>query len=131
MLGDFNFNNATENYSEDDLFCGFLAEWTGSPADSLSWPLAEVRDMVDEDPERAWRLILRLSDAAPNIECESILAAGPIEEFLSKHGAAFIERVEQQAAKAPKFNHIFGGVWRLDMDDEVRRRVQAARSETW
>jgi hypothetical protein len=131
MFEGFNFNNAPENYSDDDLVFAYLLAWAGEGGPSHGWASPELDDIVRDDPERAWGIILRLSEQAPDEEFKAILAAGPVEDLLSQHGPSFIDRVEQRAVADAKFNHLLGGVWRLGMTDDVWARVQVARSNVW
>jgi hypothetical protein len=131
MFEGYNFNNAPNNYTDDDVVRDFVLAWTGGGDASHSWASPELDDLVRDEPERAWRIILALSEQSPDDQFESILAAGPIENLLSKHGPAFIERIEQHASTNQKFNHILGGVWKSDMINDVWNRVQAARKQVW
>lgn len=84
----------------------------------------EFEWIVREHPEHAWKCILSaLSDsrAKPHL---ATLAAGPLEDLLSYHGAAFIERVEREARLNPEFASLLGGVWQFQMSAEVWARVQ-------
>jgi hypothetical protein len=47
-----------------------------------------------------------------------------VEDLLSQHGPSFIDRVEHEARSNPKFAYLLGGVWRLEITDEVWQRVQ-------
>jgi hypothetical protein len=58
-----------------------------------------------------------------------LLAAGPIEDLLSYHGAHFIEQVEQTACADERMQWALGGVWQLTMTDEFYARVQLAAGE--
>lgn len=124
-------NTAPDGFTDADLIVAFLRAWNGARDGSDDWAPAELDDMVRDDPERAWPIILHLCEQSPNEEFESILAAGPMENLLSQHGPAFIERVELEAARNPRFNHLLGGVWRFEMTDDVWQRVQRIRRETW
>src|SRR5208282_1055134 len=115
MFEGYNFNDAPKGYTDDDVVRAYLLEWTGRGGVSHSWASPELDDLVRDEPERAWRIILVLSEQSPDEEFESILAAGPIENLLVEHGPAFIERVEQRATTDPKFNHVLGGVWKSEM----------------
>ena len=87
---------------------------------------SEFEWVVREYPEHAWQGILAtLADARvkPHL---GVLAAGPLEDLLSYHGPAFIERVEREAALNPQFASLLGGVWQFEMADEIWARVQAA-----
>lgn len=59
------------------------------------------------------------------------LAAGPLEDLLSDHGAELIEKVETEARRNPSFNLLLGGVWEGGMTKEIWGRVQAARLKVW
>ncbi len=81
--------------------------------------------LVEDAPERAWDTILSIL-ANPRAEpILGVLAAGPLEDLLSHHGEAFIERVEACASSDPKFAWLLGGVWQFLMSDDIWRRVQA------
>jgi hypothetical protein len=98
--------------------------------------LKEVGDLVlfDEcldEPEIAWLAILKILQQDLNDEQTALLAAGPMEDLLSHHGPDFIERVETEARQNSKFNDLLGGVWKLDMTEDVWRRIQEASSSVW
>ena len=69
--------------------------------------LVSSDDIVREEPERAWPMILSLIGASRSDQFLAILAAGPLENLLCEHGEAFIERVEQLAARDPAFSARF------------------------
>ena len=56
---------------------------------------------------------------------QEVLAAGPIEDLLAKHGADFIDRVEAEARNDPNFAKVLGGVWKNEMPADVWARLQA------
>jgi hypothetical protein len=88
-------------------------------------------DECHEEPEIAWQTIIAISERPLSPEQDALLAAGPLEDLLSFHGASFIERVELEAGRNPKFNHLLGGVWKCCMTDDIWNRVQKARREVW
>jgi hypothetical protein len=81
--------------------------------------------VVREHPEHAWQCILATLADARAKPYLGILAAGPVEDLLSHHGSAFIERVENEARRNPNFAWLLGGVWRFQMTKEIWTRVQA------
>lgn len=96
--------------------------------------LKHDKTMFDEccdHPEVAWLAILELSKKDLSPDDSALLAAGPIETLLSKHGPNFIDRVEKEAKSNLKFKHLLGGVWQLGMTDRVWETVQAVREEVW
>ena len=106
------------------------AEWSPEHRGSANEnPFAVAFDefyrIVIEDPERAWEAILAVIAEPRANACVGVLAAGPVEDLLSKHGARFIERVETAAGANPDFASMLGGVWRSDMPEEIWERIQA------
>jgi hypothetical protein len=88
-------------------------------------------DAVHDAPEVAWLAILQILEREINDEQIALLAAGPLEDLLTVHGAHFIERIEREAEQNPRFNHLLGGVWRNVMSPELWERVQRARKKVW
>jgi hypothetical protein len=96
------------------------------------WAASLVMDWaLDGEADQLWLFILTTYKRNISERVVSVLAAGPLEDLLAKHGAMFIERVEQLARQDEKFNSLLGGVWQSSMSDEVWKRVQAVRKEVW
>ncbi|MGI9107634.1 MAG: DUF6869 domain-containing protein [Pyrinomonadaceae bacterium] len=96
------------------------------------WAVSQVLDWALEDqPELLWRFILTAYKRELSDKASAVLAAGPLEDLLSKFGPDYIDRVEELVVADDQFNWLLGGVWRLDMTDEVWARVQSARHEVW
>jgi len=90
----------------------------------------ELGWLVEHEPETAWKVILRIF-AAPGAEpYHGNLAAGPVEDLLSLHGAQFIERIEARAASSPLFASLLGGVWQFNMPNSIWHRVQSAAASS-
>ena len=91
------------------------------------WAFEVLDDLLSEDPEEGWLTILQIlqQDQSPSIV--ENLSAGPLEDLLARHGSAFIDRIEAEAARNPAFAKLLGGVWQNRMTDDVWARVQAAR----
>lgn len=106
------------------------AEWTSSePRDEamatelIGWH--EFDWAVQDYPELAWQAIVTALEQ-PRMEAHlGLLAAGPLEDLLSKHGPAFIDRVEALARADPKFAWVLGGVWQHTMPESLWLRVQS------
>jgi hypothetical protein len=88
-------------------------------------------DACMEAPEVAWEAIQQILQRELTDEQVAILAAGPLENLLAFHGPAFIDRVEQQAQTNPRFNHLLGGVWRQEMDQNLWARIERVRRNVW
>jgi hypothetical protein len=86
-------------------------------------------DACTEEPESAWQAILEIVKHSLNEEQVVLLGAGAVETLLAWHGAAFIDRVVEQAQRDPKFNRVLGAVWRQDMPNEIWTRIERVRKE--
>jgi hypothetical protein len=85
----------------------------------------EFNWVVEDDPELAWTAILEAIGQTRMEAYLALLAAGPLEDLLSLHGAAFIDRVEQCARSNENFARILGGVWQSNMSESIWQRVHA------
>ncbi|MDX6694467.1 MAG: hypothetical protein QOF02_2070 [Blastocatellia bacterium] len=106
----------------------------GSPEyQSNWWAIEKVIDwaVLESEPELLWRFVLAAYQRGLPDTTTAVLAAGPLEDLLSRHGPDYIERVEELARRDARFNHLLGGVWQLEMTDEVWERVKAVRREVW
>ena len=116
----------------DAWVAGHEAE-DGTPQHERNWwAVSQVMDWaLDGEADLLWAFILTAYKRNISDRVISVLAAGPLEDLLAKHGPIFIERVEQLARQDDRFNSLLGGVWQNTMSDEVWERVQAARREVW
>lgn len=88
-------------------------------------------DYCTEVPEVAWAAILEILKRDLTDDQRALLAGGPLETLLAWHGAAFIEREEQEARRNAAFKALLGGVWRQDMPQEIWDRVLKVRGPEW
>lgn len=93
--------------------------------ESLSYAGDREYDLVREEPDVAWQLVLSVLRLDTSPEIQEVLSAGPLEDLLSKHGEFIIGRVELQAKADPAFARLLGGVWKNSMSESVWSRVQA------
>ena len=63
----------------------------------------KVTDTVFHSPSEAWPLIIELIRAAPSDAALYYVAAGPLEDFLRKHGESYIDRVATAVEQEPRF----------------------------
>ncbi len=102
-----------------------VAIWLAGDEDGL------MHDACADNPERAWLAIGETLKRDLTDDEKALLAAGPLENLLVWHGAAFIDRVEEEARRNSRFNDLLGGVWRQSMPSEIWSRVEAARLRIW
>ena len=121
--------NATEVRS----FVSAYGEFVRTPFDAprsgaLFWTFDLLVDAAEKDPELCWRLIEAVVAKDPDEQVLAALAAGPMEDLLARHGAAYIERIEAKAGQNPLFRHVLAGVWRNEIAQDVWDRIVAARA---
>ena len=81
----------------------------------------------DGDADYAWAIVQAIHARDPELTLVGVFSAGPVEDLLSYHGPAVIDRIENKAEQDPKFAQVLGGVWQADMPDEIWKRVKQAR----
>jgi hypothetical protein len=91
------------------------------------WAVDAAFLLPQEDPERAWSLVLALV-AQASFEELGHVGAGPLEHLIEAQAPAFIDRIESQAATDPKFKDTLASIWlnRWHQDPSVVSRLVAA-----
>lgn len=112
---------------------GFLRDWFSerSPDKPIyGWATELMAHLTEDEPDEAWGLIVDLVERAPSGEALSWVAAGPLEDLLSRHGSELIGRVEQRASSDSRFRKCLAGVRDSPrIDGGVYGRVWAAVGE--
>jgi|GEM_PF-3409772 len=104
-------------------------EYGESEVPEWGWASARMFNILEGAPELAWELIVDMINRAPSDNALGFIAAGPLEDLLSKDGATFIELVEHRARQDEKFKRALGMLRRLGMTAEVWGRVVEAARE--
>jgi hypothetical protein len=81
-----------------------------------------VRNLVDEDPDKALDLVLAVLRIETHPALLSVLAAGLLEDVIDMR---VIDRIERAAAADPRFLALLQGVWYSSKPDDVRARLDA------
>jgi hypothetical protein len=89
------------------------------------WAYERLDDLCRDDPEAAWSVIEKILRRDSSDLILSNLGAGPLEDLLVAHGARFIDRIEERAAKDEKFRKLLGMVWRNEIPEDVWQRIKA------
>lgn len=74
------------------------------------WAWDRLTSLVLHQPEEAWPILLSLIAAAPEGQL-GYIGAGPLENLLSMHPAAFGQRIEEQARRDRRFREALASVW--------------------
>lgn len=76
-------------------------------------------------------LILARIPSDPADRHFQVLAAGPLENLLERHGAGMIDEIDVLARRSPSFRRLLNGVWTSRMDSAVVERLAKYRSAQW
>jgi hypothetical protein len=94
--------------------------------ESKVWTIDALDELQQRAPELLWEFILMVLDRESDGEILGMVAAWPLENLLSDHGDAFIDRVEELASSSKEFRRVLTGLYRGGMSDEVWSRAQVA-----
>lgn len=121
--------------TKDDLVAGYIAMERASHGsaerEETFWSFMLMDELIEQFPREALEVIKLILEADTSGEVVGALAAGPIEDLLSRHGVEIIDAIENEAINNPKFNYALGGVWRSESVPEVWDRVVAVRNTEW
>lgn len=121
---------APNHPTDDEIVSGYLANYAGD--ESAFWAFEEACELLSRDPERLWRITLRLIEQAPDDAALAYVAAGPLEDILALHGPEFIERVEALARRDSRFLLALASVWgQVRIRSEIRACVEAIQAGHW
>ena len=86
----------------DSRAADWIKHWN-APIDSSQGARNEhaldVYDLLYEDPETLWLLILEIHHQDQSPRTQQVLSAGPLEDLLAMHGENFIDRCETEARR--------------------------------
>lgn len=99
----------------------------------LWWAVEQFMFVVGSkvSPQDCWLAILEILSRNPADEVLAVLAAGPLEDLIAKHGPDFVERIETESRQNPKFRHLLGGVWQNSTSAEIWTRIKKAQGAVW
>jgi hypothetical protein len=98
----------------------------GIKDDPYFWAVEAVWKLSDRDPEGTWTLLLEMLRRANEDYIIFSIAAGPLENFIVRHGWPFLDRIEAEARTNAKFRRALVGVWGENrMSEELVHRLRA------
>lgn len=104
-------------------------EYHETKSADLFWAFEELEDLVRQNPEQAWEAIVSISRHSDDAQVLANLAAGPLEDILTYHGPAFIDRFEAYTRQHPEFVPVAKGVWGRGNEHSVWGRVHAVQAK--
>ena len=111
--------------SVNEIAVNYVAYLT-TKDESLEWASFATSDFwLDERWDDLWQaiqIIALLPDDIDNISLATI-AAGLVEDLLSKNGAPYIDRVLAFSAQTPRMAKMLTGVWPSSIEPAIWQRV--------
>jgi len=86
-----------------------------------------VTELVRASPLAAISFMQLVLNKTDNEELLAVLAAGPLEDVLVRHGPEVIDEVERTATQNQRFRELLFGVWRNAIDATTWQRVERLR----
>lgn len=110
---------------------GVVRSWIAyheSEEETDFWAVEKLLELVFEQPQRAWKIILKINaqtSSHPLREyLDGIVAAGPLEELVHAHGKWMIGQVEKRACADERLREQLGHMYlREDLDESVRNAL--------
>ena len=94
-----------------------------SIADETFWAYRELDELCSSDPIRALDVVLKILGQGLEERIFYNLAAGPLEDLLTRNGVRVLNSVSDQAARDPRFRELLAGVWTEGMQPQVREQI--------
>ena len=69
-----------------------------------------IDELIHDHPDRAWRILCRLCDAAP-LSLVPDIGIRDLENFMHLHGDRFVAEIEEQARSSERFRLALANVW--------------------
>jgi hypothetical protein len=88
------------------------------------WAFQALKDQIGEAPSEAWQSILALLAGTNEAEMIRDIGCGPLEDFVCKHGDAFINEVEVEARTNDRLRTALAFVWIRPAENGVVPRLE-------
>jgi len=85
------------------------AEWVTHMTNEAAWD--EMREVVENDRERAWRLIRVIVGCAPDYDVLATVAAGPVEDLIDQHGDWAMPMIAEEARNNVRLRICLGAAY--------------------
>lgn len=112
-----------------EIIRGWITEFTGcdsKPIPSGGKADRELSSLCKSEPLLALDAIRAISEQTSAPEVLAVLAAGPLENVLVRHGSAVLDNVIAHAHASAEFRELLGGLWGGRISDDVWRRLEEA-----
>ena len=88
------------------------------------WAVEKLNELIRNNPELAWRTILRILSINSNDVIVEKITRGPLEDLLVFHGHMLMDSVEQEIVKNDTLKSVLKNVWRGCMHENTWKHLQ-------
>lgn len=88
------------------------------------WAWDQFEKLVETEPRLAFAILGTLIDLADDEDLLGDIGAGPLEDFLRKHGSLFIDDLEHRAAADHRWRSALASVWLPAAGDATTLRLE-------
>lgn len=118
--------------SPNDIADEWIARWSSAQPNPDSALLDD--GLAAEDPALCLASIvevLRRIQARGRDELMAVLAAGPLEDLLTKSGDEVVDQVASLARRDESFRVLLNGVWCTGMKPHILEKLARYRTQPW
>jgi hypothetical protein len=109
-----------------------LAErWLTQPAGEWMEESVELYRLIDQDPDRALKVIFCAAQLTAEPLILANLAAGPLEDFLGRHGEQYLDVFHTLALRERALREVLDGVWQGSMPKRVWHRIEILKQSAF
>jgi len=87
-----------------------------------------MNDVVENEPERAWRIIRAAIGSAPDYDVLAAIAAGPVEDLISSHEDSIMPVIVEEAEKSVRVRICLQAAY-SEFPDELRATIEAEKAD--
>ncbi len=109
-----------------------LAErWLTKPDGEWAEESEELYRLIDHDPDRALQVIFCAAQLTTEPLILANLAAGPLEDFLGRHGERYLDVFHALALRERALREVLDGVWQGSMPKRVWHRIEILKQSAF
>jgi hypothetical protein len=97
-------------------------EWTDE--DEQLYALFDSLDVVTIDPGKALSVLFAITQLTDDPGIVGMLGAGPMEDFLARHGETYVDVIHALALKHRCLREVLENVWEGSMPKNVWHRIE-------
>lgn len=102
------------------------SEWITHLTNEDAWD--QIDELVTGEPDRAWRIIRAVINSAPDYGVLSAIAAGPVEDLISRHGDTFMPILLEDAKNSARVRICLRATY-SDLPSELRALIEAETAD--